>query len=300
MSNLNEPSKPSNSTVIRFWQRIPLLIRAVVIGFLVFEIGVVAWVVIVAPLVPAPWSIFVMGGLLWIYWKYFSGNWWPESTIKTRQIYFRDVKLSGSVWKWGIVSALCFVTITQAGFVVTFRFIEFPAETFAEEYYFNAMPIWLAWLFIIMSSLVAGICEEVGLRGYLQVPLEKRYGPMTAILIVSIIFLVIHLHQAWAIPILFHVMVISALLGILAYASESLIPSILGHTVMDVFNFSYWWSDVAGTFDRQPITDTGIDNHIILWVLILAASIFAFYWSVRKTFQARNVQLTPPPVRSPG
>jgi membrane protease YdiL (CAAX protease family) len=294
MSDLN---KPSNPIVFRFWQRIPLLIRAVIIGFLVFEIGVAVWVMIVAPLIPAPWSIFVMGGFLWIYWKYFSGKWWPESTTKNREINFRDVKLSGSVWKWGILSALSFVAITQTGFVVTFRIIDFPAEIFTDEYYFDAMPIWLAWLYIIMSSLVAGICEEVGLRGYMQVPLEKQYGPVAAIVIVSIVFLVIHLHQAWAIPILFHVMMISVLLGILAYASGSLLPSILGHTVMDIFNFSYWWSDVAGRFEHSPVVETGIDSHFIFGVLILAMSIALYTWSARKTLLARKGAANPASTR---
>ena len=109
-----------------------------------------------------------------------------------------------------------------------------------------------------------------------------------AITIVSLVFLVIHLHQAWAIPILFHVAAISVLLGILAYASDSLIPSILGHTVMDVFNFSYWWSDVAGKFDRHPITETGLDTHFILWVLILVVSIGMFSWSARKILSIRK------------
>ena len=288
MSDLNKRSKTSDSGVIRFWQRIPLVIRVIIIGFIVFEIGVVTWVLIVAPFVPAPWSILVMCGVLWLYWKYFGGNWWPKTTAEYRRISFREVKLSASVWKWGLVAALFFVIIAQSGFVVTFRIIEFPAEAFTEEYQFDAIPIWLAWLYIIMSSLVAGICEEVGLRGYMQVPLEKRYGPLAAIMIVSIVFLVIHLHQAWAIPILFHVLMISILLGILANASGSLIPSILGHTVMDIINFSYWWSDVAGKFERLPIIETGMDTHFIFWVLILMISIALFTWSSRRALLVRK------------
>jgi len=293
MSNLNMQPQPSYSAFNRIWLRIPIVIRAIVIGFLVFEIGVVAWVVIVAPFVPAPWSIPIMGGVLWLYWKYFSGSWWPKTTAEARRNSFRDVKISASVWKWSLLAAIFFVVIVQSGFVVTFRIIEFPAETFTAEYYFDPLPLWLAWLFIITSSLVAGICEETGFRGYMQVPLEKRYGPAVAITIVSIMFLVTHLHQAWALPILFHVFAMSMLLGILAYASGSLIPSMLGHTVMDIFNFSYWWSDVAGKFEQRPISETGIDSHFILWVLVLVVSIAIFSWSARKILQARKSASNP-------
>lgn len=271
------------------WQRLPILIRAILIGYIVFEIGVVLWVFIVVPSIPAPWSIMVMAGLLWLYWKYFHGTWWPKSTVETRREYFREVKMPSSVWFWGMLAALFFVIIVQSGFVVTFRIIEFPAEIFKEEYKLDAWPVWLAWLYIIMSSLVAGICEETGFRGYMQVPLEQRYGPITAISIVSGIFLVTHLHQAWALPILAHVFVISILLGILAYASGSLIPSMIAHFIMDIFNFSYWWSDVAGTFNWKPIFRTGVDLHFILWLCGFITSVLLFTLIVRKLYLEKRV-----------
>ena len=183
---------------------------------------------------------------------------------------------------------MLFVVVVQSGFVMTFRIIEFPAETFTSEYNLDALPLWLAWLAIVMSSLVVGICEETGFRGYMQVPLEKRYGPRVGITIVSIMFLVLHLNQAWAPPILFHLFGISVLLGILAYASGSLIPSMIGHTVLDIFNFSYWWSDVAGRFERQTILETGIDFHFIGWFLILGVSIVLFFIIIRKIRAVRQ------------
>ena len=79
-----------------------------------------------------------------------------------------------------------------------------------------------------------------------------------------------------------------ALLGILAYASNSLIPSIIAHVVMDVFNFSYWWSDVAGKFDMQTIAKTGIDLHFGAWTLIFVTSVARFLWSVRKILAIRQ------------
>ncbi|NIM04086.1 MAG: CPBP family intramembrane metalloprotease, partial [Armatimonadetes bacterium] len=58
---------------------------------------------------------------------------------------------------------------------------------------YSAFPIWLVWLYIILTASVVGITEEVGFRGYMQVPLEKRYGPVVAIAIVSTLFMVLHL-----------------------------------------------------------------------------------------------------------
>ena len=280
--------KPSSdSTVLKAWQHIPPVIRAIVLGLFVFAIaGSVARMVILV-LVPAPWSIVMMGCVLWVYWRYFSGSWWPKSTAQARRNRFRATRLSESVWRWGLCAAMLGVVVLQSAFVVTFRVLEFPAEAWASGY-FSALPPWLAWSFVVMVALVAGITEEVGFRGYMQVPLEKRYGPTVGIAIVSIVFALFHLNQAWAPSVLLHLFAMSVLWGLLAYASGSLIPGMVSHVVADIFNFSYWWTDVAGTFDKRPMAETGIDAHFVVWALILAASIVLFLYATRKTQAARR------------
>jgi len=245
-------------------------------GLPLIVIGVYSWLVI-AILVPSFGSIIVMSIVLLFYWKYFSGSWWSKGTADARANSFRAARLSLGVWKWGLVGAVLFVVLVQFSLVVTFRIIEFPAAQFTSGFNFDALPLGFAWPAIVMSSFVAGICEEIGFRGYVQVPLEKRYGSKVGIAIVSIMFTVFHLQQAWALPLLFHLFAIGALLGILAYVSGSLVPSIIGHAVLDIFNFSYWWSDVAGKFERRPILETGIDFHFVGWFLILAVSIVLFF-----------------------
>jgi len=287
LTDLTRKSQAIESAVSRFWQRLPVVIRALVVGFLVAEIGIGAWLA-VAALIPAPWSLVLMSAFLWAYWRYFSGNGWPKSTAGARRIRFRSTRMRAAIWKWSTLAAILFVVIVQSGFVLTFRVTEFPAEAFAAGYGFRDLPIWLAWLFIVMASLVAGVCEEIGFRGYMQVPLEKRYGPSPAIVIVSLAFVVLHLNQAWAPPILFHIFAMSVLLGVLAYASGSLIPGIIAHTLMDIPNFAYWWTDVAGTFDKRPVAETGVDVHFIVWAVVFVASVVSFCWAARQTLAARR------------
>ncbi len=69
-----------------------------------------------------------------------------------------------------------------------------------------------------------------------------------------------------------HLFAAGLLSGAFAYASGSLLPGIIAHTVFDIVNFSYWWSDIAGKFEYQPIAITGVDLHFIVWSLIFAAS----------------------------
>jgi len=263
------------------------LIRAIVLGVLVAEVGIVAWVGSLT-LLPGVWPVVVMSVVLVLFAKYFSGSWWPAATAETRRNRFRALKLPTGVWTWGLAAAMLFVIVSQSSVVLTFRLFEFPAESFAKGYNLDTIPVWAAWLFVVMASLSAGICEEVGFRGYMQGPLEKRYGPVVGIAITSIVFLILHLNQAWAPPLLLHLFVLSALLGILAYASNSIIPGIVAHVVMDVVFFSYWFSDVAGRFDMSTIAETGIDLHFGAWVLVLVTSTVLFFWAARKTLAVRR------------
>jgi hypothetical protein len=49
------------------------------------------------------------------------------------------------------------------------------------------------------------------------------------------------------------------LLGLLAWASGTLVFGILGHWIMDIGLFAYWWTQIAGTFQQRPIFEAGVD-----------------------------------------
>lgn len=264
------------------WKRIPLVIRAILTGFIVSSIGVFSWIFI-GKIVPLPWALILMTGFLWAYLKFFSGRWKPESSRTYRSSMFRSRVMPPRAWLLSLLAAACIVLIEQSGLVITFRIMEFPADMFIEEYAFiKDIPAWAGWLVIIMISAVAGISEEVGFRGYMQKPLEKAYSPMVSIAIVSVVFVVVHLHQAWSGPILIHIFFISVLFGSIANYSGSLIPGIIAHFIMDVFNFSFWWTDLGGQFNRETLALTGIDSHFIIWSIVSILSLLSFVFILRK------------------
>jgi len=268
-----------------YWHKLPLVLRAILVGLFVSTLGV-AISGLVAVSIPMPYSFLVMTIILVLYWRYFSGSWGPESTKAIRKERTRSTtKLSTRTWTWAIIGALLIVLIEQAGLVFTFRLIEFPSDMFIQEYSFlNAVPTWAGWLYIIFISIVAGICEEFGFRGFMQQPIEKKYGPLVAISITSIMFVVLHLHQAWSSSILIHIFLISALFGVLAFYTQSLIPGIVGHFIMDICNFSFWWSDLFRQFDRETIFVTGADAHFVTWtsMLIIASGLFLYTIRIMK------------------
>ena len=83
----------------QLWLKIPLILRAIIIGFIVNTIGVGSWVLTIM-FIPAPWSVLVMAILLVLYWKYFSGNWAPKSSQKFRASHIRITALKKPMWPW--------------------------------------------------------------------------------------------------------------------------------------------------------------------------------------------------------
>ena len=273
------------------WQRIPLIVRAVLSGLVVYMlVGFFLWMAIVA-LIPAPWSLVIMSLVLVVYWQVFSGRWGPQRSADLRRERFRAVKLPRKLWAWSLIAALVVVLFLQSALVVTFRLIPFPAESFALGFEAGDKPSWLVWLYILLMAAVAGITEEVGFRGYMQVPLEKRYSAWVAILVSGLMFMVLHLNQAWAPYLLLHLFVIGVAWGLLAYVSGSLIPGMVSHVLADIFNFSYWWTDVAGHFERQPIAVSGLDAHFVVWLLVLIVALLGSIWVLRKTNEVRPFDL---------
>jgi membrane protease YdiL (CAAX protease family) len=270
---------PSNS-FRRFWVKVPLVVRSVLIGFGVTSIGVGIWVLL-ATYVPVPWSVLAMGAILIPYWMYFRGRWNPSSTKDFRRFCIRQTNLKRPVWIWGLMAAFFIFLFLNAGWILTFRIVQFQPEVFKTARYLNDYPAWASWSVILMASLVAGLCEETGYRGYMQAPIEQKYGPVAGISITSLVFAAAHLHQAWASGMFVGIFVLSFMIGYLAYATNSLLFGILSHVAFDLVNFSYWWSDVAGSFERKPIRVTGVDNHFILTLSVVLLSILLFVFAIR-------------------
>jgi membrane protease YdiL (CAAX protease family) len=243
------------------WGRVPIVIRAVIIGILVGLTAANVWPLLLinlgAPIASAAEVAFLAAYLWWA-----SGGGPPARFRAVRADNFRAMRLTGAQWSWGVIAALAFAATVHASIVLLFRLVPFPAEAFHKGYDFSfiaSRP--LQWLAVVVSALSAGVCEETGFRGYMQRPIENRHGPVVAILVSSLFFMMLHLNKDWAligmVPIVFGA---GVLLGVLARASGTLLFGMLGHWIMDIGLFAYWWTQIAGTFTQRPISETGMDQ----------------------------------------
>jgi membrane protease YdiL (CAAX protease family) len=270
------------------WMKLPISLRAIVSGLLVALVAANVWPLLLlnlgVPLAAIAEAIFLA---LYVWWA--SGGGPPRTTQAARATAFRRGTLSPRQWFWSLIAAFFFAATVHASIVLLFRFVSFPTAAFRQGYDFSFIPSpSLRWLAVVVSAISAGICEETGFRGYMQCPIEQRHGAPLAILISSVFFMALHLTKGWAtagmVPIVFGA---GVLLGLLAQSSGSLIPGMIGHVVMDVGLFAYWWTGIAGNFTALPISESGVDRSFVITYAALATSLLIVLLAISRLRKKR-------------
>jgi hypothetical protein len=58
----------------------------------------------------------------------------------------------------------------------------------------------------------------------------------------------------------------------------------IGHTIMDIGLFAFWWTQIAGVFSARPISETGVDPPFLIACAALTAGLaitLASVWRLR-------------------
>ncbi len=243
------------------WTRIPLTARAIAAGLLVGLVGTNVWSLLAVVFGPRAWTALAEVAFLVLYLAWASGRGPPRSTATARRAAFRAGPLSRAQWVWGFTAAAAFAVTVHAALVVLFRLTPFPAAAFHQGYDLSFLPGAPArWLVVVISAASAGICEETGFRGYMQRPIETRHGPTIAIAISAALFTLVHMNKDWLVPGMTPLVLgAGLLLGLIAWTSRSLVFCIIGHTLMDIGLFAYWWTQIAGVFRAPTVFQAGLD-----------------------------------------
>jgi len=256
------------------WARLPTALRAIISGLLMALIPANIWPLLLlnlgAPLAAILEAVFLA---LYVWWA--SGGGPPRTTQAARATAFRRGTPAPKQWSWGLIAALFFAVSIHASIVLLFRIVPYPVAAFRQGYDFSFIPsLPLRWIAVVVSAASSGICEETGFRGYMQRPIEQRHGAPVAILISSLFFTTLHLTKGWAmagmVPIVFGA---GVLLGLLAWSSGTLIFGMIGHIVMDIGLFAYWWTGIAGNFAARPLSETGVDQPFFIACAVWAMSV---------------------------
>ena len=226
-------------SIHRLWLRTPILVRALLTGSVVSIAGSAPWALLIATntrrLSAWPWAVPVMAIYLWFYWLYVVRGWgWPRSTRATRRRNARANSLTMDTWGLALLAGmlgLAGVLLLQG---VLSRVVTLPQQ---RELDISKYPLATVVLWVAMGAIVAGVVEETSFRGYLQGPIERRHGPVIAILLTGVLFAFTHFsHPEVGLVLLPYYIAVAAVYGGLAYATNSTLPSMVLHAGGNMFS----------------------------------------------------------------
>lgn len=279
--------------------RLPVVGRAVLIGVAAAAAGTLPWAALVAANTrrqPAlPWAVPLMAVYLWLYWRYLvRGAGWPRSTAEARRVNARANALPDEVWGAALLAGvlgLASVLLLQG---VLSRLVTLPQQRDLDV---SQYPTVTVLLWVVMSAVVAGIVEETSFRGYLQRPIERRHGPVIAILITGTLFGFAHFaHPEVGVVLLPFYIAVAAVYGALAYFTDSTLPGMVLHAGGNMFSafdlFTRGRSEWQLTLEPKPlIWEAGPDmafwGNVAIFFIVSALTVWAYSTLARATRKDR-------------
>jgi membrane protease YdiL (CAAX protease family) len=259
--------------MIRLWRRVPAVVRAVLVGELVSSVGGLAalflfWNLKLFPHVP--WLIPATAAWLWLFWRYANGWGWPRATRCSRRRDLRAVPLPGRLWRWSLLAGGLAGVSTLALAFVTPRLAEIPRDAFKLPIDFSAYPVWMVVSMLLAISVIAGVTEEAGYRGYMLSQIERRHGWIVATLVTGFIFFLDHhfSHAYATFAFLPFFMAISAVHARLVYVTGSILPSVVLHSVLDFLVIPVQYG-LVGRLPASSVLKTGVDASFLLEIAVL-------------------------------
>lgn len=230
-------------TVLRsLWSRIPIVVRALVLGLVIQIVGVMPFMILVQlnlEALPAlPWAALVEVGVLWGLWRYLGGAGPPSSTAQTRRRWRRAHPVDRGLWPATAASGLLYGLTLVSLSAFTNLWQPMPPEAVAGFLALARAPASMAVATLAMIAISAGFVEEMAYRGFMQKPIEERHGPAVAIAVVAVAFALSHTIPGPTLP-LFALGATG--MGLLAYLSGSIVPGIVVHILVDAGVLTWVW-----------------------------------------------------------
>jgi membrane protease YdiL (CAAX protease family) len=193
-----------------------------------------------------PWSVPLMGLLLWTLWRYLDGSGPPRSTSDTRHRLLRATPISSRAFVCAFIGGI-FGTAALAGFwIVLLQLVRVPTHALPD---FSKYPPLTVAAVIVTACLASSLPEEAALRGYFQGFLERKLSGPTAIIISSFVMTPAHcLTQGFFWPVILFYLLVDSMLGTMAYLTKSILPSIAVHFLGLLLFFTVIWPNDSSRF----------------------------------------------------
>jgi membrane protease YdiL (CAAX protease family) len=236
-----------------------------------------------------PWAVPLTALYIWFFWRYLQGAGPPESTSAKRRAGLRAESLSAQVWAWALVAGGLGIVALVLALQVANRLVLLPPQTLPD---LGSVPESTVVALLLMAAPVAGIVEEAAFRGYMQGPIERRYGLVVAILVTGTMFAIAHLDFTlilWP-----YYVAVAAIYGAVTSLTGSILPAVALHTSGNIYsNFDLWrhgqaeWQAASGP--TALIWQSGPDASFWISIVTLFIAGTAMVWAFARLKGAARV-----------
>ena len=269
-----------------------LVIRSVVVGMAVALAGTVPRNAFYAAnlriATGVPWAVPVTAAYLWLFWRYLRGEGPPRSTSELRRRSLRARRVSSRVWLWSLLAGGLGIVALVLALRLVNTMVALPVQPLPD---LTGVPRSTVAVLLVAAAPIAGVIEEAAFRGYLQGPIERRYGLGPAILVTGTMFGVAHLDFT---PILWpYYLAVALIYGLVTSLADSILPAMVLHSAGNVYsNLDLW---LHGQAEWQAPAD-GVSGGGSGWAtgallaVAIAASVVGFLGLARSAARDRHVR----------
>jgi membrane protease YdiL (CAAX protease family) len=225
-----------------------------------------------------PWAVLTMALLVAAAGQYLRGAWGPRRSAASRRQSLRATVVPPRVFVWAWLAGGLSMVALAGVWIVLASITPMPGSVLPD---LSKYPKWTAALSVAMGALISPLCEQAGIWGYWQESAERRWPPVTALVLTSLLFALGPHPPAGApfVPRTFFFFLTGLTFSAMAYLTKSILPAVPVHAIgLLAFFVGVWPSDPT----RPQVLTAGADA----WFWIHVAQLIVFTvlacWAFRR------------------
>lgn len=260
------------------------VLAALALSFAITAIGQGLWgvmAIVNVKLTPAlPWAAIVMPLVLAALGLFLAGRGWPQRGADARRALVPLAPVSRRAWTWSLVAGVASVA-ALAGLWSVFGSLVRTAPNLLPDT--HGIPLWTALPMLLVSIVAAPLTEELAFRGYAMGLLRQHFGPISAIVVSSLMFAAAHLTHGLYPSKLIVYFLFGLGLAVIVWRTGSLFPAMVVHSFGDFVFFTAVWPFDAG---RRLVSEGGADAGFVAAAALVAAGSALWFFAFRRLLRA--------------
>jgi len=267
-----------------FVRRAGAVVIAALAACAILLVGQALWSVMIVAnlrLTPAiPWSVAVMPVILAGLVLFLAGRGRPRWGADARRALVPLAPVSRAAWVWSLAAGVVGVIALAGLWIVLGSLVRVAPNALPDT---RGIPLWTVVPMLLVSIAAAPLSEEIAFRGYAMGLLRRHFGPISAMVISSLMFAAAHLNHGLYPTKLLVYFLVGLGLAATVWRTGSLLPAMIIHAFGDLVFFTLVWSGDAG---RRLVSEGGADTGFFAAAALTVIGSILWYSAFRRLLRA--------------